>query len=83
MSILKQLRDAAMGCSNAQYRLALQMVADELSGRIAVLSDDPTAEAMLALNGTWANAVRLLKTLPAEGGNDPTSGSTEPARLAA
>lgn len=75
--MLMRLREAARTCSNAQYKLALQMFADELSGRINVLYSDCTEANMIALNGTWANAARCLKDLSPEGTPDPTSGDVE------
>jgi hypothetical protein len=76
-TMLLQLREAARTCSNVKYRLALQMVADELAGRIAVFADKMDAPALTALNGTWANATRLLADLPPEGSPDPTSGDAD------
>lgn len=82
-TFVKELRDAAMGCSNESYRSLLRTAADMIMSHTTALSNNPTRINMIALVGTWAHAERLLKTLPQEAPPAPLAGSPEPARLAA
>jgi len=81
--ILKQLRDAAMQCSNVDYRSLLRGAADLLETHITVFSRDPTANNLIGVNGAWSYSSRILANVPPEAPPAPTSGDTEPARLAA
>jgi hypothetical protein len=83
MSFLLQLRNAANGCSNIEYRAALKYAADELGGWVNIFYNNPSMGNMTALNGAWANATRMLKEMPPEGDPAPLGGHTEAARLAA
>jgi hypothetical protein len=83
MTYLKAIRDAAMACSNIDYRAVLRDVADGLDADLARLADNPTEEAMIAANASWARAARVMKNIPPEADPSPFDGWTEPARLAA
>jgi hypothetical protein len=83
MTFLKKLRDAAMECSNIDYRALLQEAADQVEARVTDLCALPSEENMRALIGAWAKAERVFNGLPPEGTPAPISGSPEPARLAA
>lgn len=83
MTFIKELRTAAMGCSNVEYRALLRHHADALVLRLELLHTSPTSNNMRALNAAWSQAVRVLKNIPPEAPPAPLSGSTEPARLAA
>lgn len=77
MTFLLQLRTAAVQCSNVDYRRALQLAADEISGRLTILQNEPTQDNMVALNGAWANAARMLREIPHGGAPDPMGGKME------
>jgi hypothetical protein len=87
MTFLKELRDAAMKCSNPDYRETLKRAADRIEERIAQLTDTPTHEAMIGLNGAWARAYVVLKNTPPEAEPTPPVSSAaeaeEPLRMAA
>ena len=83
MTYLKTLRDAAMACSNVDYRALVRRTADILDATLTRLHMDPTEENMIAVNGAWASAARALKNIPPEADPNPVGGDTEPARLAA
>lgn len=80
-SFLLELRDAAKGCSNIDYRALLRGAADNLEIDIEHFSNFPTTDALTVLNGSWAYAARVLSNLPAEGTPAPLAGSPEPTRL--
>lgn len=81
-TLTKQLRDAAKQCSNVDYRQTLRDAADQLEEAIDELFAEPTRDSMIALNGAWAYAERVLKNVPEEADPTPLSGSTAPAVLA-
>lgn len=83
MTFLLQLRNALKECSNIDYRETMKRAADTLDERIEAFTIQPDREAIIALNGAWAYAERVLKNKPEEGTPAPLSGPTEPARLAA
>ena len=83
MTFLKKLRDAAMECSNVDYRLRLRQAADDVEVALGWLHKEPTEVNMRAVIGFWANAERIFENRPKEGTPSPISGSPEPARLAA
>lgn len=83
MTYLKTLRDAAMKCSNVEYRNVVRMSADILDAALTRLNSDPTEANMIALNGAWSCAAKILKNIPPEADPSPVGGWTEPARLAA
>jgi hypothetical protein len=83
MTFLKRLRDAAMECTNIDYRQYLRFKADTLELSLSAAYGNPTTENMKNLNGAWASAWRAYNERPEEGTPSPMSGSPEPARLAA
>ena len=83
MTFLRELRNAAMKCSNVDYRMTLRAAADRLDMAIESFKLDVDEDAMRDLQGAWANAHRVLKALPPEGSPAPLAGSPEPAKLAA
>lgn len=82
LTFLKKLRDAAMNCSNLDYRTILRHQADEISDRLHLTYTEPTEENMKMLNSAWACGVRLLANVPDEAPPAPLAGSPEPAGLA-
>lgn len=82
MTFLRKLREAAMQCSNVDYRELLRDAADNIEIDIRVLHDSPTEDNMRALIGAWAKAERILDNMPPEGTPAPLAGSPEPALLA-
>jgi hypothetical protein len=82
-NFVKDLRDAAMACSNIEYRQELREQATALRQHIIRLEAFPSVDNMAALNGAWARATVLLKNVPPEGTPDPLSGAPEAALLAA
>lgn len=80
-TFVKELRDAAMGCSNESYRSLLRTAADMIMAHTEALFHTPSRVNMIALVGTWSHAERLLKTLPQEAPPAPLSGSPEPTRF--
>jgi len=83
MTFLKQLRDAAMQCSNVDYQSTLRAVVNTLETAITDLGVDPTEDHMRVLNAAWSKAARVLANVPPEADPAPLGGSVEPARLAA
>lgn len=84
MTFIKELRDAAAACTNPVYKHELRRAADDLLAWTDYLFHYPSREAMKSLNGSWANAERILKGVPAEADpNPPLAGAPEAARLAA
>lgn len=83
-TLLKELRTAAMCCSNVDYRTQLAGAADTLNERTMEFVVEQSRDAMIALNGAWARGEALLKNVPAEADpNPPLAGAPEAARLAA
>jgi hypothetical protein len=82
MTFLMQLRDAAMQCSNTQYRALLRAIADHIETAIDNVRWNPTEETMRDLVGYWAKAERILKNVPPEGDPAPLGGSTEATKFA-
>lgn len=83
-TILLRLRNAAKAEPNSDNREHLKWNADLLQAALRELNDQPTTEAMLLVNGTWAYAERLLKTAGAGNGGSNSGGAMpEGARLAA
>lgn len=80
VTFLLKLQTAAMQCSNVDYRRGLQLAADEVAGRIAMLYSDLTEDAMIHLNGAWARAAKMLKDTPPEGSASPFGGIVRPER---
>jgi hypothetical protein len=81
MTFLKKLRDAAMQCSNVDYRALLRAEANLVQASIdmfAVMMDD---DSLRHLNGAWASAHRVLKNMPPEGDPAPLGGSTEATKF--
>jgi hypothetical protein len=84
LTILKQLRDAAMTCSNADYRAVLKDLANNIQSTIDALHAFPTEDNMIALNGFWARADWALKNVPPEAEPTPPQSSVmEEMRMAA
>lgn len=81
--LTKRLRDAAMLCSNVNYRATLHKTADLLGEVIIDFDQDATERSLRNLNSVWALAVRVLANVPDEAPPAPLAGSPEPARLAA
>ncbi len=83
-TFLLELRDTAKLCSNEEWRTVLRAAADNLECDIEHFAAFPTADALIAVNGSWALAGRIQALVPAEGDpQPPSSGDIEPARLAA
>lgn len=61
-SFLLTIRDAAKAERDEVIRLNLRMLADELAAALAVLSDCPSRESMITVNGKWAQADALLNS---------------------
>jgi hypothetical protein len=81
-NLIKQLRDAAMKCSDVLYRQFMRDAADSLDH--AILNLQATTGHMRVLNGYWAHAVRVLDAVPTEADpQPPVAGAPEVARLAA
>ena len=74
MTFSLKLRNAAKGCTNAEYKAAIQSIADSIDLRVKDLGADPTENNMIRLNGAWAVAARLLRNLPDEGSPSPSTG---------
>lgn len=83
MTLVKKLRDAAMECSNVEYRALLKASADDVEVAIRGVVVQPDDDCLRDLIGSWAVAHKVLKNIPPEGDPAPLSGSVEPARLAA
>jgi hypothetical protein len=81
MTILKELRDAAMGCTNLEFKRGLLDLANAIQLAIAQLQYNPIEDNMITLNGLWARADWLLKNVPPEAA--PTPPRTEELRMAA
>ena len=80
----QRIYDAYSFCSNQEYRRALKGAYDDLWAAICNFYEHPSEDTLITLNGLWALGERILAGTPPEAGTpDPTSGSTEPARLAA
>lgn len=81
-TFVKQLRDAAMACSNVDYRALLRTEADSIDMLIDHFVDYPTSKNLERLNGAWARATRVLENVPPEAPPAPQAGSPEPPLLA-
>lgn len=81
--LTKRLRDAAMACSNVDYRALLHDTANRVGCAILDFESDATASNLSNLNSVWAYGVRVLNNVPDEAPPAPLSGPSEPARLAA
>jgi len=68
MELLMELRNAAMVCKTAATRKALRAIADRLDLAIQDFCRTPTTYNLTALNGIWATAARVARTIPPEGG---------------
>lgn len=81
-TILLQLRQGAMNCSDQEYRWKMLSLADNLQLHISALYNSPTPSNMTSLNGLWVQAVWMIEKMPKE---SPPGGSglKEEARLAA
>ena len=64
MNFIREIREAGrkLPLDNPLRHCALS-AADEVAGRLMVVAGDPTRETMIALNGAWANAERVLKQI--------------------
>lgn len=76
-TFLKELRDAAMKCSNIEYREQLHLVVNAVDDAITEVSEWPSTENLKRLNGLWAKAQRILENVPPEGAPAPVSGPSE------
>jgi len=84
LTILKELRDAAMKCSNLDYRQMLKDMADRIDVSLSLLHRYPSTDNMIALNGLWARADWALKNIPPEAAPTPPQSSVmEQMRMAA
>lgn len=81
MDYLFILRDAAMHCSKPETRRALRAVADTLDLAIDQFNRTPSEGNLITLNGAWACAACIAKTIPPEGDPAPLSGGTTPPLL--
>lgn len=83
MKTLAQMGEAARRCSNVDYRSAMFQAIGSTHSALSALYADPTQRHLIAVNCAWAHAARIYGSMPSEADPTPTSGSTEPARLAA
>lgn len=81
--LTKRLRDAAMKCSNVDYRSLMHDAANRVGAAILDFESDATDTNMQHLTGMWAYGTRILNNVPDEAPPAPLAGSPEPARLAA
>lgn len=82
MKSLLELREAAMQCSNLEYRYLMFEVADEVDVAIKELVDKCSEAAMQRAQCAWVHAKRIFESRPGEGDPAPLAGSPEPAKLA-
>jgi hypothetical protein len=59
-TLLLQLREAARVERDKLIQFNLKLIADELDRDIAAFAKNPTAAALTAVNGKWAQAMRTL-----------------------
>lgn len=83
MKSLAELGEAARRCSNLDYQMTMRAASHAASEAINAFFYEPTIANMIALNGAWAHATRVLANVPPEGAPAPLSGPVEAARLAA
>lgn len=83
-SLLFALREAKRTCANKQWRAMLDEAANLLDAATRLFVRENTKAAMIALNGAWAYAERILKEAPpVVDPQPPLAGAPEAARLAA
>jgi hypothetical protein len=80
-SFLFRLNEARRLCSSQKHKEALMVAASNLAGAIHRFSESHTEENMIALNGAWAHAANLLKSIPPEGAPAPLSGAPEATKF--
>jgi hypothetical protein len=77
MDYVLKLRTAAIQCSKVEVRRALHAVASRLDRAIQDFARAPTENNLISLNGAWAAAARVAKTVPPEGTPAPLGGSPD------
>jgi hypothetical protein len=82
-SLLFHLREAARVESNELTKWKLKDVADNLDTAITTFAADPTTDNMIAVNGLWSRAYRMLGPDGVTGGKPGGNGAglTEGALL--
>lgn len=60
MHFVKQLREAAMVCSNIELRNSLKAIADELSIALKQLNEKGDSDSLIAVNGAWVRAHKIF-----------------------
>lgn len=86
MNFLLHLRETAKTCAKPEVAKLLRDAADDLDIKLTAAYRDPTKERMVALNGAWVFATRVLKNAPPLGGDGTTGGAVpldEQQRMAA
>lgn len=78
MDYLLKLREAAKKCSKPEVRKALRAVADRLDLALTQFARMPTEANLITLNGAWASAARVARTVPPEGDPGTGGGSADP-----
>jgi hypothetical protein len=81
MNKIKELRDAAMTCSNVDYRQVLKDCADRLDEAWATLMACQEDEYLSDVIGLSSHAKYLLENLPPEADPSPLGGDTTPALM--
>lgn len=75
MNILLELRETAKHCPNVLTAKLVKDAADDLDHALTELHENPMARTMIAVNGAWARAIRLLDQVPPIGGDGTTGGA--------
>jgi hypothetical protein len=83
MKNLIEMGEAARRCSNIDYRATMRSALASCMAHAEQFRHSPSTDNLMRLNGAWAHATRVFKNVPPEATPAPTSGWTEPARLAA
>ena len=66
-NFIKELRDAAMGCSNIFYRKVLKEQSDRIEEYLELLAHEPNDDNMRNLLGAWIRSKKILHEMPPEG----------------
>lgn len=77
MELVLKLRTAAIKATSPEGRDTFHLFASNLERAITDFAMAPTENNLIALNGAWAIAERVAKTIPPEGDPAPLSGSPD------
>lgn len=77
MTLVKQLRDAALLEPRWKFRAALKGCADRIAAATAEFAMNATEDNLRVLNGVWATGVHWLKKAQEVPDPTPTSGAGE------